>query len=151
MYSIGGWKATSGWFCSSGFGPGPSSGTTPATSRNGLAGPSIKAKKKAATARPTNVAQPTSGSPARSRNPRAPTTPPRSPPRRSRFLHPIGVAGDVGLRVLHHDAVAGEDGSPEPTLEHDRYPRLEQLRWVTRVADGHGDAVVLDGKGDIVR
>src|SRR5207248_2149838 len=70
---------------------------------------------------------------------------------RSLLLDPLWVAGDVGLGVLHHDAVTGEGGSSKPALEDDRDPGLEQLGRVTRVADGHGDAVVLDGKGDVVR
>ena len=54
--------AISTWFWSSGFGPRPSVGIGPAVASNGLAGPSIRAKKKAATTRPTSVAQATSGS-----------------------------------------------------------------------------------------
>jgi hypothetical protein len=42
------------WFCSSGFGPGPSSRGVGLTVVNGLAGPSIRAKKKAHT---TNIGE----------------------------------------------------------------------------------------------
>ena len=66
-YSIGGWNAISGWFCSNAFGPRPSKGTR-ATFSKGCAGPSISAKKKSAIASPTIVAHATNGSVARSRN-----------------------------------------------------------------------------------
>ncbi len=56
------------WFCSSGFGPGPSVGMTPCTSVNGLAGPSSRKKKNAATTNIVASAQPTSGSVSRLRN-----------------------------------------------------------------------------------
>ena len=59
--------AISGWFCSKGFGPGPSRGTAPATVRNGLAGPTMSPKKKAVTANAVTMAHATSGSAARSR------------------------------------------------------------------------------------
>ncbi len=65
---MGGWNATRGWFWSNGFGPRPSSGTAPAISRNGFAGPSVSAKKNSVTARPTIVAHATIGSLARARN-----------------------------------------------------------------------------------
>ena len=60
--------AISTWFWSSGLGPRPSAGTSPAVASKGLAGPSMRAKKKAATTRPTSVAQATSGSDARARS-----------------------------------------------------------------------------------
>ncbi len=50
------------WFCSSGFGPGPSVGIAPCTVLKGFAGPSISRKKNAATASITAIAHPTSGS-----------------------------------------------------------------------------------------
>ena len=49
------------WFCSSGFGPRPSSGTV-RQRWNGLAGPSMSAKKNSATTSPATVATATSGS-----------------------------------------------------------------------------------------
>ena len=49
------------WFWSSGFGPRPSTGTIGSV-WNGLAGPSISAKKNSATTRPVMVATTTSGS-----------------------------------------------------------------------------------------
>src|SRR5258708_40358254 len=58
----------SGWFWSSGFGPGPLVGTGPDTPRNGLAGPTINPKKKAATQNITTVAHATTGSSRRCRN-----------------------------------------------------------------------------------
>jgi hypothetical protein len=50
------------WFCSSGLGPGPSVGMTPATSLNGLAGPNIRRKKKPEITNSVTRAHPTSGS-----------------------------------------------------------------------------------------
>ena len=55
------------WFCRSGLGPRPSNGTVD-SSRNGLAGPSISAKKNSATTSPVMIATATSGSCARLRN-----------------------------------------------------------------------------------
>ncbi len=55
------------WFCSSGFGPGPSVGMTPFTVSNGFAGPIIRRKKNAATPSIVAIAQPTSGSVSRLR------------------------------------------------------------------------------------
>ena len=55
------------WFCSSGLGPGPSVGITPFTCSNGLAGPSIKRKKNAATTSIVAMAHPTIGSVSRLR------------------------------------------------------------------------------------
>ena len=71
---MGGCTAMSGWFCSSGLGPGPSLGTMPLTVWKGLAGPRMRAKKKAAMSSTTSVAQPTMGSAARLRKRRTMTT-----------------------------------------------------------------------------
>jgi hypothetical protein len=57
----------SGWSCNSGFGPRPSVGTTPLSTLNGLAGPSMSAKKNAHTTSMARTAQATSGSVTRSR------------------------------------------------------------------------------------
>jgi hypothetical protein len=64
---MGGWNAMSGWFCRSGLGPGPSSGGS-ASTRNGLAGPSMSPKKNRHTTNITIMAHATSGSFRRSRN-----------------------------------------------------------------------------------
>ncbi len=56
------------WFCSSGFGPGPSKPSGGSKLRNGSAGPTIRAKKKAAVRKIVTRAQPTRGSLSRSRN-----------------------------------------------------------------------------------
>ncbi len=64
---MGGWKAISRWFCSSGLGPGPSSGGL-ASVWNGLAGPSISPKKKRHTTNIVSMAHATSGSSRRVRN-----------------------------------------------------------------------------------
>src|SRR5688572_29949572 len=55
MYRNGGCATISTWFCSSGFGPGPSSGGT-ATVLKGCAGPEVRKLKNAAQQSHTNAA-----------------------------------------------------------------------------------------------
>ena len=61
-YKSGGWMATSGLSCNRALGPAPCSGALPGTVVKGLAGPTIRPKKKAETAYMVRVAQPTTGS-----------------------------------------------------------------------------------------
>src|SRR5207244_4157842 len=60
---------------------------------------------------------------------------PSPAPRSLSRLHALGVLGLIDLRVLDHDAIAGEVLAAEPTLEHDGGAGLEQLRRIALMVD----------------